>query len=80
MARKATVIDPGQSRDRGGKTLPYSFCSGQDAEARLAWQRALDIYPGARWPNYLVGYLDLKEGKLERRAHPFPCDGRALPG
>ena len=61
------------------------FCSSQDAEARLAWQHAFDINPGARWPNYLVGYLDLKEGKIESaRAHfratdePFRLTGTAM--
>ena len=51
----------------------------------MAWQHALDIYPGARWPNYLVGYLDLKEGQIEdARAHfratdePFRLTGTAM--
>ena len=84
MARKATVIDP-LSVDRWQNLALLLFCSGQDAEARLAWQHALDIYPGARWPNYLVGYLDLKEGKIEdARAHfsatdePFRLTGTAM--
>jgi TolB-like protein/tetratricopeptide (TPR) repeat protein len=84
MARKATVIDP-LSVDRWQILALLLFCSGQDSEARLAWQRALDIYPGARWPNYLAGYLDLKEGKIEdARAHfratdePFRLTGTAM--
>jgi serine/threonine-protein kinase len=78
------VIDP-LSLDIWHNLGLLLFCSGQDAEARLAWQHALDIYPGARWPNYLVGYLDLKEGKIESaRAHfratdePFRLTGTAM--
>ena len=84
MARKATVIDP-LSVDRWQNLALLLFCSGQDAEARLAWQHALDIYSGARWPNYLVGYLDLTEGKIEdARVHfratdePFRLTGTAM--
>ena len=69
MARKATVIDP-LSLDVWNNLGTLFFCSGQDTEARLAWQHAFDINPGARWPNYLAGYLDLMEGKNESaRAH-----------
>ena len=53
MARKATVIDP-LSVDIWHNLGLLLFSSGQDAEARLAWQHALDINPGARWPNYLA--------------------------
>ena len=84
MARKATVIDP-LSIDIWHNLGLLLFCSGQDAEARLAWQHALDINQGARWPNYLVGYLDLKEGKNESaRVHfratdePFRLTGTAM--
>ena len=84
MARKATVIDP-LSLDIWHNLGLLLFSSGQDAEARLAWQHAFDINPGARWPNYLVGYLDLKEGKIESaRAHfrasdePFRLTGTAM--
>jgi len=84
MARHATVIDP-LSLDIWHNLGLLLFCSGQDAEARLAWQRAFEINPGARWPNYLVGYLDLKEGKIEdARAHfratdePFRLTGTAM--
>ena len=84
MARKATVIDP-LSLEIWNNLGLLLFCSGQDAEARLAWQHALDINPGARWPNYLMGYLDLKEGKIESaRTHfrdtdePFRLTGTAL--
>jgi tetratricopeptide (TPR) repeat protein len=54
------------------------FCSGQDAEARLAWQHALEINPGTRWPNYLVGYLDLKEGKIESALTHFNAADEAF--
>ena len=84
LARKATVIDP-LSLDIWSNLGLLLFCSGQDAEARLAWQRAFDINPGARWPNYLVGYLDLKDGKNESAlAHfrasdePFRLTGTAM--
>lgn len=84
MARKATLIDP-LSPDIWHNLGLLLFCSGQDAEARLAWQHALDINPGARWPNYLMGYLDLTEGKNESaRAHfrasdePFRLTGTAM--
>jgi TolB-like protein len=84
MARKATVIDP-LSLDIWHNLGLLLFCSGQDADARLAWQRAFDINPLARWPNYLVGYLDLKEGKYESAlAHfrasdePFRLTGTAM--
>ena len=84
MARKATVIDP-LSLEIWNNLGLLLFCSGQDAEARLAWQHALGINPGARWPNYLMGYLDLKEGKIESaRTHfrdtdePFRLTGTAL--
>ena len=69
MARKATVVDPLSLGVRYNLGL-LLFCSGQDIEARLAWQQVLDLNQGARWPNYLMGYLDLKGGKLENaRAH-----------
>src|ERR1043166_6628147 len=84
MARKATVIDP-LSLDIWHNLGMLLFCSGQNNEARSAWQHALDINSGARWPNYLVGYLDLKEGKIESaRAHfnatdePFRLTGTAM--
>jgi TolB-like protein len=84
LARKATVIDP-LSLDIWHNLGLLLFCSGQDAEARLAWQHAFDINPGARWPNYLVGYLDLKEGKNDGApAHfrasdePFRLTGTAM--
>jgi tetratricopeptide (TPR) repeat protein len=84
LARKATVIDP-LSLNIWHNLGLLLFCSAQDAEARLAWQHALEINPGARWPNYLVGYLDLKEGKNESAlAHfrasdePFRLTGTAM--
>jgi len=84
MARKATVIDP-LSLDVWHNLGMLLFCSGQDAEARSAWQHAFDINPGARWPNYLVGFLDLREGKIENAlAHfratdePFRLTGTAM--
>lgn len=84
MARKATVIDP-LSQDIWHNLGLLLFCSGKNDEARLAWKRALVISPEARWPNYLVGYLDLKEGKIESAlAHfrasdePFRLTGTAM--
>jgi TolB-like protein len=84
LARKATVIDP-LSLDIWHNLGLLLFSSGQDAEARLAWQHAFDINLGARWPNYLVGYLDLKEGKNDgARVHfgasdePFRLTGTAM--
>jgi adenylate cyclase len=84
LARKATVIDP-LSLEIWHNLGLLLFCSGQDIEARLAWQRAFDINRGARWPNYLVGYLDLKKGKIESAlAHfrasdePFRLTGTAM--
>ena len=69
MARKAAMIDPLSLEVRYNLGLLF-FASGQEAEARLAWQQALDLNPGARWPNYLMGYLDLKDGKIKSaRAH-----------
>ena len=67
MARKAAAIDP-----LSVETWRYLglllFCSGQDAEARLAWQHALEINPGTRWPNYLLGYLDLRKARSRARS------------
>ena len=84
MARKATVIDP-LSIDIWHNLGLLLFASGKDSDARLAWKHAFDINPGARWPNYLVGYLDLKEGKIESAlAHfratdePFRLTGTAM--
>jgi TolB-like protein len=84
LARKATMIDP-LSLDIWHNLGLLLFCSGQDSEARLVWHHALDINPGARWPNYLVGYLDLEEGKIESaRTHfrasdePFRLTGTAM--
>ncbi len=62
MARKATLVDPLSLATWHNLGL-LLFSSGQDSEARQAWQHALEINPGARWPNYLLGYLDLKERK-----------------
>ena len=64
MARKATLVDPLSLATWHNLGL-LLFARGQNAEARQAWQHALEINPGARWPNYLVGYLDLKMGKTE---------------
>jgi serine/threonine-protein kinase len=84
MARKATVIDP-LSIDIWHNLGLLLFASGKDSDARLAWKHAFDINPGARWPNYLVGYLDLKKGKIESAlAHfratdePFRLTGTAM--
>ena len=84
LARKATVIDP-LSLDIWNNLGLLLFAPVRSAEARLAWQRAFDINPGARWPNYLVGYLDLKDGKNESAlAHfrasdePFRLTGTAM--
>jgi serine/threonine-protein kinase len=59
MARKATVIDP-LSVDTWHYLALLLFSSGEGAEARSAWQHALDINPRARWPNYLRGLSRLK--------------------
>ncbi len=84
MARKAAVVDPlsGPTWDYLGILL---FCSGELSEARTSWRRSLDITPGGRWPNYLTGYLDLKDGKIESAlAHfratdePFGLTGTAM--
>ena len=84
LARKATVIDP-LSLEIWQNLGLLLFCSGQTAEARLAWQHAFAINPGARWPNYLAGYLDLMEGNNESAlAHfrasdePFRLTGTAM--
>jgi adenylate cyclase len=77
MARKATVIDP-LSVDIWQNLGLLLFASGQNSEARLAWQHALDINAGARWPNYLEGYLDLKEGKIESALTHFRATDEAF--
>jgi TolB-like protein/Tfp pilus assembly protein PilF len=77
MARKAAVIDP-LSVDIWHNLGLLLFASGQNSEARLAWQHALDINPGARWPNYLMGYLDLKEGKIENALAHFRASDEAF--
>ena len=90
MARKAAVIDP-LSVSMWRSLGFLLFASGQDSEARLAWQHALELNPEARWPNYFIGYLDLKEGKIESALAHFRAsdevftidrdrDGRIHPG
>ena len=77
LARKATVIDP-LSVEIWQNLGLLLFCSGQDSEARSAWQHALEINPGARWPSYLMGYLDLKEGKIESALAHFNSTDEAF--
>ena len=77
MARKAAVIDP-LSVDIWHNLGLLLFASGQNSEARLAWQHALDINPGARWPNYLIGYLELKDGKIENALAHFRASDEAF--
>jgi adenylate cyclase len=77
MARKATVIDPLSVDVRYNLGL-LLFLSGQDADARLAWQQALALNRGARWPNYLMGYLDLKDGKIESARTHFQAADEAF--
>ena len=70
MARKATELDPLSitTWNRRGIVL---FAAGQDADARSAWRRTLEISATARWPNYLLGYLDLRDGKIDTAAAHF---------
>jgi TolB-like protein/Tfp pilus assembly protein PilF len=84
MAHKATVIDP-LSVETWHNFGLLLFASGNDSGARVAWQHALDINPETRWPNYLMGYLDLKDGNIESAlAHfratdePFRLTGTAM--
>ncbi|MEO7167345.1 MAG: hypothetical protein ABI016_09945 [Chthoniobacterales bacterium] len=77
MARKATAIDP-LSVETWRFLGLLLFCSGQNVEARLAWQHALEINPRTRWPNYLMGYLDLKEGKTESALAHFQAADEAF--
>ena len=77
MARKAAAIDP-LSVETWRFLGLLLFCSGQDAEARLVWQHALEINPGTRWPNYLLGYLDLKQGNIERALAHFHAADEAF--
>jgi len=84
MAHRATELDPLSVViwHRLGLVL---LAAGREADARLAWQHAIGISAGARWPNYLLGYFDLKEGRNERAlAHfrasdePFQLSGAAM--
>jgi TolB-like protein/tetratricopeptide (TPR) repeat protein len=77
MARKSAAIDP-LSVETWRVLGLLLFCSGQDVEARLAWQHALEINPGTRWPNYLLGYLDLKQGNIERALAHFHAADEAF--
>jgi serine/threonine-protein kinase len=84
MAQKATELDPLSITiwHRLGLVL---FAAGRDVDARSAWQHAIGINAGARWPNYLLGYLDLRNGQIDRAiAHfkasdePFRWTGTAM--
>ena len=47
-------------------------------EARAALQRALDINPDAAWARFLMGFLDLKDGKAESALAHFVRAGLGL--
>jgi tetratricopeptide (TPR) repeat protein len=84
MAHRATELDPLSIAiwQRLGLIL---LAGGRDADARSAWQHAVGISAVARWPNYWLGYFDLKSGQVERAlAHfnasdePFQWSGIAM--
>lgn len=78
MDRRAVVLDPLSTDAWMYLGLHLAF-SGQSDEARKALQRALDIYPGATWPRFLLGYLDLKEGRADAAlAHFERADAEAF--
>ncbi len=47
-------------------------------EARAAWQRALDISPDARWPQFFLGFADLRDGQAQSALTHFRLSGEGF--
>jgi adenylate cyclase len=70
MDRKATTLDPLSPEAWNILGWHHAF-AGQYAEARTALQRALELSPDAQWSAFLLGYVELKEGKTNKAAEYF---------
>jgi len=68
--RKATTLDPLSPDAWSGLGWHHAF-AGQFAAARAALQRSLEIKPDGQWPNFHMGYMDLKEGKTASASDYF---------
>jgi serine/threonine-protein kinase len=77
LARKGIDADPlsVQAWMANGGIL---YRLDRKAEARAAWQRALDISPDAQWPRFILGNLDLREGQTESALAHFQRAGEGF--
>ena len=70
MDRKATTLDPLSAEAWNVLGWHHAF-AGQYPEARVALDRALQLSPDAQWAAFLLGYVELKEGKPDKAADYF---------
>ncbi len=70
MDRKATSLDPLAPETWTVLGWHHAF-AGQYPEARVALERALELSPDVQWSGFLLGYVELKEGKTDRAAECF---------
>ncbi len=70
MDRKATTLDPLSPEAWNVLGWHHAF-AGQYTEARVALERALELSPDAQWSAFLLGYVELKEGKTDKAADYF---------
>ena len=77
LVRKAIDADPlsMQAWQANGAIL---YQLDRKAEARAAWQRALDISPDARWPQFALGFADLKDGQPQSALTHFRRSGEGF--
>jgi len=77
LVRKAIDSDPLSTQARLTEGVVLSRLDRQP-EARAALQRAIDISPDAQWPRYMMGNLDLRDGKLDSALAHFQRSGAAF--
>jgi len=70
MDRKATTLDPLSPEAWNVLGWHHAF-AGQYTEARVALERALELSPDVQWSAFLLGYVELKEGKTDKAADYF---------
>ena len=85
LLRKAVASDP-LSENAWTGLARYLQASGATAEAKQAFERALEINPRQNWANFLLGNLLLSEGSTDeaighyqRAPEQFQTTGMAMP-
>lgn len=64
MLRKATVVDP-LSANAWNVLGRHLAADHQNGEARAALQRSIELKPDQTWANFLLGNLELTEGRID---------------